>query len=279
MQQKLRNAMAAIDGVTIPEIPDEVLRLRQELQSKFPNINQVAKIIEQNTTLSGQVLKIINSPVMQLKLREPIQSIRDAVNNLGLDNLYNLVVSGALANLFADKGLIKDILSNSVDVAYCMADISEFVQGVSRDEAYMLGLFHNVGAMVLAKKDDKSYSSIFTQSLSKPTTILKTEQSTFFTDHTMVGVLIAQKWKLPINMINAIMLHHTPQCNRIKNDDVRAMVAMIKVANAIVSEISLGSYCGNEFRDYEQDGIHELLLESEAVKEIRTSLMSYSFKE
>lgn len=279
MQQKLRSAMIALQGVSIPEIPDEVLRLQKELQSKFPNINEIAKIIEQNTTLSGQVLKIINSPVMKLKLPEPIKSIRDAVNNLGLDNLYNLVVSGALANLFSDKGLIKDILNNSVDVAYCMADIAEFVQGISRDEAYMLGLFHNVGAMMLAKKNDEAYESIFSNSLSNPTTILSVEETQFHTDHTMVGVLIAQKWKLPIDMINAIMLHHTPQCRRIQKDEVRAMVAMLKVANAIVSEISLGAYCGGEFRQYEQDGIHELLLEPDTIKEIRTSLMSYSFKD
>lgn len=278
MQQKLRSAMIAMQGIGIPEVPEEVLRLQKELQGKFPNIQTVADIIETNTTLSGEVMKIINSPVLKLKSPEPINSIRDAVNTLGTDNLYNLVIAAALKNLFSDQGLVKDIMDHSVDVAFCMADIAEIVHGVSRDEAYMLGLFHNVGAMLLAKKHPEEYEQTFTKSLSNPTTSIALEDASYRTNHTMVGVLVGQKWKLPLPMINAIMLHHTPHVNKIKDDQIRAMVAMLKVSNAIVSEISLGTYCGGEFRQYEQDGLHELMMPEEFYKEVRSGLMSYSFK-
>ncbi|MDG6774141.1 HDOD domain-containing protein [Thiomicrorhabdus sp. ZW0627] len=276
MQQKLKNAVEAIRGVKIPELPDEVLLLEKEIKSKFANISTVAEIIEKNTTLSGELMKIVNSPIM--KLKEPCKSIRDAVNVMGLDNIYHLVVSAAVKNIFGQKGLFKDIMDHSVDVAFCMADIAEWVDDVSRDEAYMLGLFHNSGAMMLASKNEEMYAQLFSNSMSLPVSIIAKEEQLFGTNHAMVGVLIAKKWHLPMEMINAIMLHHNESCERIQNDKVRAMVAMIKIANSIVSEVSLGAYRGDEMRRYEKDGIDELMIPAETVKEIRTALMSYSYK-
>lgn len=277
MQDKLRKAMEAIRGMKIPELPEEVLLLEKELKSKFANIVTVAEIIEKNTTLSGELMKLVNSRVMNLKI--PCNSIRDAVNVLGLDNIYNLIVASAIKNLFSQKGLFKDIMDHSVDVAFCMADISEWVVEVSRDEAYMLGLFHNAGALMLASRNEERYAPLFSNSMSLPISIIAREEREYETNHAMVGVLVAKKWHLPVDMINAIMLHHNESCSRIQNDRVRAMVAMIKIANAIVSEISLGAYRGDEMRRYEKDGVQELMIPPGAIKEIRTALMSYNFKD
>lgn len=276
MQDKLKRAMVAIQGVKIPELPEEILELEREITSKFANVANVADIIEKNTTLSGELLKIVNSPVM--KLRVPCATIREAVGTLGLDNVYNLVVSAALQNLFGQKGLIKDIMDHSVDVAFCMADISEWVDDVTRDEAYMFGLFHNSGSLMLASKDEAAYATVFSNSMSRPVSILAVEEKMFSSNHAMIGVLMAKKWRLPIDMIQATMLHHTPACSRIKNDKVRAMVAMAKVANSIIAEISLGAYRGQEMKDYEEDGLEELMIPYEVVSEIRTAVMSYTFK-
>lgn len=276
MEQKLRNAVAAIRGHKIPELPNEVLLLEQEIKSKFCSATTVAKIIEMNATLSGEVMRIVNSPV--IKVKEPVLSIRDAVNVMGLNNIYNLVVSAALKNMFGTQGLFKDIMDHSVDVAFCMADIADWVEGVSRDEAYMLGLFHNVGALMLAGKDDKVYEPIFRNSMSLPFSSIEKEQLKYGSNHAVIGVLIGKKWHLPIDMLSAIMLHHNAQCSQIKNDRVRGMVAMIKVANAMVSEVSLGAYRGEEMLEYEKDGIDELMIPSNVITEIRTALMSYTFK-
>lgn len=276
MQDKLRAALQAIQGVKIPELPTEVLALEEEIKSKFGSLAKAAEIIEMNTTLSGEVMRLVQSPIIETK--EPVNSIRDAVNVLGFDNLYNLVVSSALQNLFSGDGVLKDIMDNSVDVAFCMADLSEYVEGVSRDEAYMLGLFHNVGALLMATKDAKAYEPLFSDSMILPNTVIAKENAVFGSNHAMIGVLIAKKWHLPVHMLNAIMLHHNQSCRRIENDQVRAMVAMIKVANAVVAEISLGAYRGEEMKNYEADGAEELMIDEEEISTIRSSLMSYSFK-
>jgi HD-like signal output (HDOD) protein len=114
--------------------------------------------------------------------------------------------------------------------------------------------------------------------MSRPVSILALEEQAFGSNHAMIGVLMAKKWALPVEMIHAIMLHHTPFCSKIKNDKVRAMVAMVKVANSIIAEISLGAYRGDEMKAYEKDGLDELMIPFEVVSEIRTAVISYTFK-
>jgi len=131
---------------------------------------------------------------------------------------------------------------------------------------------------MLAAKSESAYESLFRNSMSLPISIIEKEQQEFGSDHAVIGVLIAKKWCLPIDMLSAIMLHHKAECSLIKKDRVRAMVAMIKIANAMVAEISLGAYRGEEMRLYEKDGVEELMIPTSTINEIRTALMSYTFK-
>jgi len=272
MKDKLRQAFESIRGIRIPELPGEIIELEHELKRKLCNSFTVAQIIERNATLSGEVIRLANSPMMRLK--EPANTIRDAINVIGLDNIYNLVVSAAYQRIFGSDQLYKDILTHSVDVGFVMAYLSEWVHDVSRDEAYMVGLFHNVGALMFANKNPTLYNKLFINSMSFPTRIISKEEELLGSNHCMVGILVAKKWCLPMDVINAIMLHHTPKVSAIKDDKVRSHVAMIKIANAVVAEVSLGAYRGQEMKDYEKDGMQELMIDSEVIKELRNRLMT-----
>jgi HD-like signal output (HDOD) protein len=255
MEQTLRQALAAIKGVKLPELPEEVFQIEQEISSRFASTAKIAQIIEQNTTLSGEVLRLVNSPAMRMKT--PSKTIREAVDKLGLINIRNLVVSSFLQRMFSGSQAYKDIMSHSVDVAFCMAELSEWVSGVSRDEAYMLGLFHNSGSLMLATKDKEGYEDVFHYGHSNPLGLIKLEEETYQTTHTALGVLLGKKWHLPVDMLSAIFLHHIENCSDINNEKVRALVAMIKISNALVSEVSLGAYRSEEMRNYELDRSEE----------------------
>jgi len=269
---KLRQALESIRGVRIPELPSEIIELEAEIKSKFCNTYSIAKIIERNTTLSGEVIRLANSPMM--KLREPAKTIRDALNVVGLDNIYNLVVAAAYERIFGTEGLYRDIMTHSVDVGFVMAHMSEWVQDISRDQAYMVGLFHNVGALMYATKNAKLYNKLFVASMSFPWKIIPKEEELMGSNHCFVGILVAKKWLLPVEAINAIMLHHTHKLSDIPDDKVRALVAMIQVANAIVAEVSLGAYRGQEMKDYEKQAMRELMIDYDVIRELRNRLLT-----
>jgi len=270
-QDDLKRALESIRGIRIPELPTEIIELEKELNSKLCNTFTVAQIIERNITLSGEVIRLANSPMM--RLREPANTIRDAINVIGLNNMYNLVVAAAYKRIFGNSELYRDIMNHSVDVAILMAYLSEYVEGMSRDYAYMVGLFHNVGALMYAKKNPELYTKLFIASMSFPLRVIKKENELMGGDHSYVGVLVAKKWGLGVEVINTIMLHHVDEVRKIKNDRVRALVAMLKVCNAVVAETSLGAYRGDEMKRYEKDGIHELMIDYDVIKDIRNRLL------
>ncbi|OYZ07643.1 MAG: hypothetical protein B7Y29_03770 [Thiotrichales bacterium 16-46-22] len=170
-EQKLRRAFQAIQGVTIPDLPEEVIALNNEVSSRYPNTQNMVAIISKNALLAADVLRIANSPAMRPK--QVIKTIPQAVAILGTVNLKNMVLASALKQAFGGNGTIREIMDNSADVAFCMAELANGVHGVSPDEAYLCGLFHNCGAFLLSCKDAKTYSEVFFQSLSLPITSIE----------------------------------------------------------------------------------------------------------
>ncbi|WP_024851890.1 HDOD domain-containing protein [Hydrogenovibrio kuenenii] len=272
MEQRLRKAIQAIKGIKIPDLPKAIIELDDELSKRFPSNQVITKIIESNTKLSGEVLRIANSPAM--KLRSPVNSIRESVDALGYQNLKNLVVAAALKNLF-DNPKIQEIIEHSAEVAFCCAEISEDVANVTRDEAYLMGLFHNGGSLLLAMKDPDGYTKIFSDINTRPVSGVEEETQHYSTTHMDVGLLLAQKWKLPVDILNAILLHHTKNLSH-PNDRLRAMVSMLKIANVIVSEVSFGSYMSDEAHQYLEEAREDLMLSTDTINEIRKSLIAYA---
>jgi HD-like signal output (HDOD) protein len=273
-EQKLRRAFQAIQGVSIPDLPEEVIALNNEVSSRYPNTNTMVAIISKNAILAADVLRIANSPAM--RPNQPIKTIPQAVAILGTVNLKNMVLASALKQAFGVNGSIREIMDNSADVAFCMAELANSVHGVSPDEAYLCGLFHNCGAFLLSCKDDKSYSDVFFQSLSLPITSIKKEESLFNTNHAVVGLLMAKKWNLSPEITQAIYDHHKAHCSSITNEKVKLLVALIKVSSGIVSETSMGSYVGAEMTEQLNDGIETLMLDDKDIKGVRMALQTYS---
>jgi HD-like signal output (HDOD) protein len=76
-EDDIRSAFLAMKGVTIPDIPHEIIELDKEVSARYPNTKKMAEIISGNTKLSAKLLQIANSPVM--RPRTPITNIQAAV--------------------------------------------------------------------------------------------------------------------------------------------------------------------------------------------------------
>lgn len=272
MEKIFKAALQAIDGVRIPDMPKEVMELDAVLSSRFPNNQAIVNIIESNTKLSGEVLKTVNSPIM--KLKKTVTSIREAVEILGSLNLKNLILASALKNLFNQNEVI-EILDHAKDIAFCCAELSEHIHDVSRDEAYLIGLFHNAGSLLLASKDPSHYPKLFHKVHAQPHSGLELEVDAYGASHNNIGVIIGKKWQLPFEMLSVIMFHHQPPSS-IKNDKIRAMNSMIQLANVIVSEVSIGSYITEESRRYMDEAQEDLMINDDTVNSVRKALIMFS---
>lgn len=93
-------------------------------------------------------------------------------------------------------------------VAACSREVATRVPafGVHPEEAWMAGLFHDLGAMVLAVMEE-GYSAVLAASPLGSPCLLEQERAIYGTDHTRTGSHVAALWGLPPRL-RAIIRHH-----------------------------------------------------------------------
>jgi len=274
LRQQLYIAKDYLKDFEVPSLPKEVIELQKKLNStEFPDINDIASIIKKNTVLSAELIKVANQKQFKPEnIQEEIISVKTAVTSLGLDSLKTLIFGVAFKSLVQDE-VFDDLMEHSVAVANVAADLSSYLTGVSSEEAYLAGLFHNAGAIVMAMRFD-GYNKTFYNTITNCYSGISKETAKYGTSHGVFGLLVAKEWELYSHYSQVILLHHQKDVSIIKEDEVRTLVVLIQLATTIVSEALFHSYQGDEVAEMKKRAMKDLMISDEIVSEIRRALMT-----
>lgn len=234
-KQQLSSAFTAIKGLSLPTIPEIVLKLDQEISSVSPDVDKIVALITHDVALSSQILKTINSPAYGMARK--IDSIQQATMLLGLKNIKNLVVAGAIQKALRAEmpPILRVLWDNSAAIALTASMLSHHVHGLAKDEAYMAGLFQNSGSLMLAKKWP-DYEQIHAMTKRDPVAATAEEQRRYGADHAMISYLLSEHWRVTETVAAAILHHHTPMdMLPDSNPKFRGLVATLKLARAVVN--------------------------------------------
>ncbi|MBD3611330.1 MAG: HDOD domain-containing protein [Hydrogenovibrio crunogenus] len=78
MQTLIKQAAALLSTIEVPDLPEVILLLKEELNKKFPNTVTIANLISKNPQLLAEFLSLVNTNVT--KERMPIRDAKAAVN-------------------------------------------------------------------------------------------------------------------------------------------------------------------------------------------------------
>lgn len=275
MQEKLAKAAKIFKGSAIPNIPDEIIRLKEELNKKYPNTVTIANLISHNPELLGDFLTLVNTNITSEK--GEIKEAKAAVNVLGLDEIYNIFLSSSLSNIIAQSREEKAILLHGAKAGLAAAELSYWVFDVSRSEAYMAGLMQNLGAIYLSRENPEQYLNIFKAQLSNPISGYLKEVESYQTSHAYLGTFIAKNWNISADVYKSILLHHDTEFGlKTANDQkVRHLVALIMIANYVVSSNSGDQYITQELKEYRDLGMAQLSLPDNALKAANSAVIKW----
>lgn len=275
MQEKLALAAKIFSKVNIPTIPEEIIRLKEELNKKYPNTVTIANLISHNPELLGDFLTLVNTNITSEKTE--IKDAKAAVNVLGLDEIYNIFLSSSLTKIIAQTPEEKAILTHGSKAGLAAAELSYWVFDVSRSEAYMAGLMQNIGAVYFARAEPEAYMEIYKSQLSNPISGYDKEMQNYKTTHAFLGTFIAKKWNINPDVYKSILLHHDTQfAAKLANDQkVRHIVALIMLANYVVSINSGKQYITQELKEYRDLGKHQLNLPDNALKAANAAVIKW----
>lgn len=275
LKEQLEVATKQLEGFEIPAMPAEVMQLQALFQrTEFPDTAEIADIIAHNTVLSGELIRLANQAQFKRKDADEITTIRAAIESLGLLRLRTVITGLAFKTLISDK-VFDEVLEHTMDVSNVSAELSRWVEGVVPEEAYMAGLFHNAGAIIMAMKFEH-YPQIFFNTLTNCYSGIQKEIKAYGAHHGVFGLLVAKKWQLASMYAQVMLMHHQMNFDIIKDPKSKTLVALIQLANAIVSESSFDQYNGDEVKTMRAKAQQELMIEDDVVDEIRVALMSNS---
>ena len=266
MQAFFMEAVSALRNMHIPSLPEEVIKLKQELTAKYPNTVTVANLISRNPEMYNHFLKLVNSNLTETD--EPIQDAQAAVNILGLDEIFNIFLASTFSKQIAVNEVEKEVLRFGALAGIAAAELSPWVGGVSRSEAYLAALSQNIGAVFLMRLDREGYADIFFKQLSYPFTAHKKEADLMMTTHAYAGVIVAKKWEMSADIYQTILLHHDEMYigKTANHPKVRHLVALTMMANYLIT-VNLGeSFVTQEVKRMRQLAQRVLTLSDNALK-------------
>ena len=200
------DASELLKGIDIPPCPAVALNLMKEARKDEVDFNVITRLISGDVSLAAAMLKTANSPFFALKRK--VANVQQAVAVLGIKNILQIVVGLSLKSSFASSKMNLDrFWERSNYHAIVSSRVARRLPGVSRDDAYSYGLFHECGVPVLMMKFPSYVATLMeaNKSASQSTAL---EESRHGTNHAVAGYMLTRTWGLPPSIYQSIRYHH-----------------------------------------------------------------------
>lgn len=197
---------------TLPSVPSVYLRLMQVLQSLDVSPKDVADVISRDMSMTAKVLQLVNSALfgIQRQITDPTQ----AVIYLGPEMVRQLVLVASAFNAFQPKSLrrfsIERLQSHSLAVGGLARRIAQSLElsAAAADYAFVGGLLHDVGKLLLACNYPEKYDEAMSRARELRTLQRMAEVQAFGTTHAEVGAYLLWLWALPDPITEVVLRHH-----------------------------------------------------------------------
>ena len=190
---------------SLPQTLTEVLRV---LKNENSSTGDLADVISRDPALTIKMLRIVNSPYY-CGGRE-ITTLSQAVMTLGTRAVSALALSTSIYDLTGkwDNSIDRvRFWRHSLEVAVAARMIAEATNYPRIEEAFITGILHDIGLLILEKSFPAKFKSLWNQAESGEH-LFDLEDNCWGTNHARVGQFLLEQWNLPSVICEAIGQHH-----------------------------------------------------------------------
>lgn len=175
------------------------------------SIAQLATLVGQDPALSARVLTVANSPA--LKCRAESKNLVRSLTNIGTRLARTLAACLVVQKVFSPAIDNQDydftgFWGHSLRVAEVARSLACEISYPDADEAYLTGLLHDIGQLLLLGGLRERYGVLLAAS-SDETYLRDSEKKQLGTNHSAVGAWLVDQWQISSFMADAILFHHT----------------------------------------------------------------------
>ncbi|WP_035238502.1 HDOD domain-containing protein [Desulfobacter vibrioformis] len=211
------------DLTPMPAIASRLLEIVEKPDS---SMNDIAQVIQYDPVMTIDILKICNSAYSGLKM--PAESIKDAVNMLGTDQIVELALVKSSARVLSGRrkgyGLEHgDMWLYSVSSAVIAKQVAKRLGLNNKSTIFTAALIKDIGKIILEKYVSKDFKKIDTLVKKNDYSFREAEKKVLGIDHAEIGALIGKIWNFSPRMIKLIQHHHLRDESMVNDKEVAAV--------------------------------------------------------
>jgi putative nucleotidyltransferase with HDIG domain len=214
------------DARDLPSLPEVAVKVSRLADDPNASAASIARVIATDQGLTARILRLANSALYGVARR--VGTVQEAVVILGLGTIRNLTLAAsiypALGAAVPGYDLAKgELWRHSVAAALCAQELARRMPraprpgagaapsaAVSPDEAFVAGLLHDIGKTLLSARVRGYLVQVRERALADGVSFVDAERALLGFDHAAAGAALAERWKLPPALVDAIAHHHDP---------------------------------------------------------------------
>jgi len=216
-------------------MPQALLRFLQMVDNDHASISELATLVGQNPALCARLLTVANSAAMRRD--KEITNLEQCLITLGTRLVHTLAACLAIQSVFAratgDAHYdYTGFWGHSLKVAEMSRTFAARMKYPDVEEAYLAGLLHDVGQLMLLGGVGERYGALLVCS-SDETALRAIETPVLGVDHAAVGAWLVDRWELSSFMADAILFHHNSAVDIARADQLSQIVWSAHVVSGI----------------------------------------------
>jgi HD-like signal output (HDOD) protein/nitrogen-specific signal transduction histidine kinase len=219
----------------LPSLPHILVKLMEACNDENGSLGDIADILTNDPSLCSKVLRLVNSAYYGLGSR--FEGIGQAVAYLGTHAVKNIAISSAVYQAFnSRKGNsafnLKVFWWHSLKCALLSRNFAKEVAYGSPDEAFVAGLLHDIGKLVLWVNFSEKYTELIKKYENHPA-MLAAGEGRLGATHSQIGAWLLDRWKFQSFVADSALYHHE-SLERIAN--ALPLVQIVYTANKLSGE-------------------------------------------
>lgn len=222
-----------------PTLPTIYTALTSVLENANSTPADASNVISRDQSAAMKILKVANSSMYGFRGR--IDSVTQAIFYIGFEEVRNLIIAISILDIFKKTSLNEnfnpvDLWKHSIATGIISRQLGFYIKARNLENFFIAGIIHDIGKLLFVRNLAEEYNKAIIHAIDKQISIRDSEAELMGITHTVAGELIAEKWKLPSSIKNAIRHHHTGSSDG--SPDI--LTACVHIANTAARMFGLG---------------------------------------
>jgi HD-like signal output (HDOD) protein len=198
----------------LPSLSPMTSQLLARLARRNCDVIELTSVVEKDAVLSAQILRLANSAIFGRS--QPISSVKHAIAMVGVGAMRKFALGASISNLFsrfraAPSFSMARFNLHSVATGILVELISDEIEFEEHNGAFIAGLLHDVGKLLIAVSMPKHYENILAVAAVSGAPLIDCERQILGTDHAELSGLAVSRWELTESIRWAAFYHHEPE--------------------------------------------------------------------